>query len=126
MANVVLADSTPADHTFVPIASQPLSIWEDRTTPITGLGTASLTASVKRATKSNEVNRTTIRLAVPVEVTSTDTGVTTVTGYHRANFDQISPADSDATSRLDVLTMFRALIDLAVVEEMAEELIQPS
>jgi hypothetical protein len=126
MANVVLADSVPANHTFVPVSPYPVSIWEDRTTPITGLGTAALSGSVKRAAKSNEVNRVKINLNVPVEETSTDTGVTTVTGNLRINLDAISPANSTALQRLDVLTMFRAAIDLAIVEEMIEDLIQPS
>lgn len=99
IANIVLADATPANHTFVPVSCTPdQAVWLDRD-GTTAAGSKELVASYSRANSSRKTDRIKIRLNVPYEATSTDTGLTYVAYTARLSSDVVLPDEMSATER---------------------------
>lgn len=112
ISNIVLADATPANHTFVPVSSTPdQAVWLDRD-GTTAAGSKELVAVYSRANGARKTDRVKIRLNVPYEATSTDTGKTYVAYTARFSCDVVLPDEMSATERGHVAALIKnALAD---------------
>lgn len=104
IANIVVADATPTNHTFYPIRSGMDSQW------ITHEGANALvqsklqaTASLASATRATDKFKLNFALPFPKTVD----GVVTVRSTPRAILDVILPDDMTAAERLMFWTMYR-------------------
>jgi hypothetical protein len=112
VSNIVLADATPANHTFVPVSVTPdQAVWLDRD-GTTAAGSKELVAQYSRANGARKTDRVKIRLNIPYEATSTDTGKTYVAYTARFSCDIVLPDEMSATERGHVAALIKnALAD---------------
>lgn len=96
-ANIVIADATPANHTFAPMTvNGGAAVFEDRDSN-TSAGFKQLLLSMSRATASRPTNRVNIRLNVPYE--QLVDGAYTIRSIARLSADVVLPDDMSATER---------------------------
>lgn len=114
-ANLVLADSVPANHTFVPVeASVKLARWLDRD-GITSAGSKVAKASLSESSSQRETNRVLISLEVPRE--QTVDGVTTVYATDRVNMEFILHETDTVLMRTNVHALASSLLNHADIKK---------
>jgi hypothetical protein len=114
-ANLVLADSVPANHTFVPVeAGVKLARWLDRD-GITSAGSKVAKASLSESSSSRETNRVLISLEVPRE--QTVDGVTTVYATDRVNMEFILHETDTVLMRTNVHALASSLLNHADIKK---------
>lgn len=97
-ANIVLADSTPANHTFEPVQVAPsLTIHSEHGVAATPPGELSFSTGLSLANSQRSTDRITIRFVYPVE--QTVDGVVSVAYTMRANLDVIIPSQATNAQR---------------------------
>jgi len=120
IANIVLADSVPANHTFVPVqASDKLARWVDRDST-TSAGSKVLKASLSESSSGRPTNRVLIALEVPRE--QTVDGVTTVYCTDRVNIEFIMHETDTLLHREDLLALAQSALAHATVVAYVEDL----
>lgn len=120
LANIVLADSVPANHTFVPVeGGGRLSRWVDRDS-ITSAGSKQLKASISESSSGRPTNRVLLSLEVPRE--QTVDGVTTVYATDRVNMEFIMHETDTLTMRKDLLALATSAISHVDLEAYVEDL----
>lgn len=114
-ANIVLADSTPTNHTFVPVQVSPsLTIHVESGVAITPSGDLSFTSSLDLANVKRPTDRVKLQFNFPVEQT-TD-GVTTVAYVGRVFVDAAIPVQMTAAQRADLAAYASNLMANAVIQ----------
>lgn len=115
-ANIVLADKTPANHTFEPIQVAPaLTIHEEHGVALTPPGQLSFTTGLSLASASRSTDRVTIRFTFPVEQTVDD--ITSVAYTLRANLDVIIPSQATNAQREHLAAYVQNLMANAVIKD---------
>jgi hypothetical protein len=114
-ANLVLADSVPANHTFVPIeAGIKLARWVDRD-GTTSAGSKQAKATLSESSKGRPTNRVLISMEVPRE--QTVDGVTTVYATDRFNGEFILHETDTTLMRTDLHSLVISLLNHADVKK---------
>lgn len=112
--SITLADgqATPVNHVFEPVSvvpGQALLVNRDSTT---AAGQKELIVSYDRAKTGRKTDRIKLRLNIPIEATSTDTGQTYVAHTARFSCDVVLPDELTASERADVAAFVKnALAD---------------
>lgn len=115
IANLVLADSVPANHTFVPVeAGVKLARWVDRD-GITSAGSKIAKASLSESSSGRETNRVLMTLEVPRE--QTVDGVTTVYATDRVNCEWIMHETDTSLMRTNLFSLFSNFINHADIKK---------
>lgn len=115
IANLVLADSVPANHTFVPVESGlKLSRWVDRD-GITSAGSKVAKASLSESSKARETNRVLLSLEIPREQTAD--GVTTVYATDRVNMEFILHETDTVLMRTNVHALASSMLNHADIKK---------
>jgi len=120
LANIVLADASAANHTFVPIeGGLKLSRWVDRDST-TSAGSKQLKASLSESSSGRPTNRVMISLEIPRE--QTVDSVTTVYATDRVNMEFIMHETDTSAMRDDVLAFAKNALANAAVAAYIEDL----
>lgn len=94
---IVLADATPANHTFSPLSTDGgVALLEDRDST-TSAGFKTLLLTLKKANGARSTNRVNIRLNVPYE--QTIDGAVSIRSVARLSADVVIPDDMTGTER---------------------------
>jgi hypothetical protein len=114
IANIVVADATPTDHTLVPLSAfMANSQWSERSAAIFE-GNARVMLGMSPPTSQRPTTRNVLKLYVPVE--QEVDGVTVVTDTILFTLDHVlSKTVSDADA-LKAYTMFKNLVAHATVQ----------
>lgn len=119
-ANIVLADATPANHTFAPVSvSDGVAVHEDRDST-TSAGWKTLYLKLKRAVSGRATNRVEVRLNVPYE--QTIEGVVSIRSTARHVGETILPDDMTASERNHFATLLANAYANAVIKGYAKDL----
>lgn len=114
-ANIVLADSTPTNHTFVPIVAGPgLTIHEEQGLAQTPSGNLQLTSSLDVANSKRPTDRIKFQLVYPVE--QTVDGVTSVAYTARAFVEAAVPVQMTVLQRTHLAALVASAASNAVVK----------
>lgn len=123
-ANIVIADSTPANRTFTPVG--PVTngefLYENRSTT-TSAGFQTIHMSLSRASAARSTNRPKLRLTIPKEVTID--GVTTIQNVARWDVGGVLPDDMTGTERAHAWALLENLIATAAAEDLGKNLDAP-
>lgn len=112
-ANVVIADSTPANRTYVPMTTGLKdATWADVTTSATQAGQPTLVMTLRRANGAVPA-KVNVRLNIPYEAVVD--GVTVVTDTARFSGDFIVPATYPATQRAHLVALVKNLLATSLV-----------
>lgn len=115
IANIVIADNVPADHTFKPLsASLPLSTWAE-TTATTYDGNSRLAVSMSNPSASRKTTRTKAILTFPIERTVDSVVVVDDTILYTV--EAVIPASCSAGEALKVYTLFKNLAAHTVMQD---------
>jgi len=96
-ANIVLADATPANHTFAPVRVEGGVAYHEDRDSTTSAGYKTLTLEMSRATSNRPTNRIRVRLNIPYEYTAD--GVVLIRSTARHIGDTVLPDDMSTTER---------------------------
>lgn len=114
IANIVVADATPANHTFVPQqAAMALSTWME-TAAATYEGNARIAVTMSPPSKARATTRERLTLAVPFE--RTVESVVTVPDTIIFTLDAVIPSACSAAEALKAYTMLKNLVAHSVVQ----------
>lgn len=120
-ANIVLADSVPANHTFNPVEVDPAdSLFLVRDISITSAGNESLRLNFSRATSGRPTNRVQVRLDIPYE--QTVDGVTTVYDIFRFAGTFTLPETMTSLNRANAMALVQNALANSVVAGYVEDL----
>lgn len=119
LANIVLADSVPANHTFVPVKAVPHAELADRDS-VTSAGSKRMKMSLSESSSGRPTNRVLISLEVPRE--QTVDGVTTVYATDRVNCEFIMHETDTSTHRADLMALAQSMLSHATVVAYIEDL----
>jgi hypothetical protein len=121
LANIVVPDNTPTNHTFYPaVRNNGANILFVNRESVTQAGNMSITLGLDLSSGKRLTNRGAIRFAHPFEVTQDS--VVSVRDVARANTDLILPVGMTAAERLRFITMYNNLVALAVVKAYTSDL----
>lgn len=122
-ANIVLADSTPANHTFTPMQASPeLTLHIENGVATTAPGCLNFTSSHSVATSKRPTDRVQFRFNYPVE--QTVDGVTSVAYIGRAIVDVIIPSQMTNTERLHFGAYVKNLLANSVIQGYFSRVVQ--
>lgn len=120
-ANIVLADNTPANHTYEPIEVDPAnSLWLERTLSTTSAGAEALRITFSRSSSARPTNRIGLRLDLPYE--QTVDGVTTVYDTFRFSATFTMPETMTGAQRDHAGVLCKNLLANAVVQGYIQDL----
>lgn len=116
ISNIVVADATPTNHTFLPQqASIALSTWMEGAAA-TYEGNSRVAMTMSPPSKARATTREKISLAVPFE--RTVNGVVVVPDIMLFNTDVVIPSALSAAESLKGYTMWKNLVAHAVVQAL--------
>lgn len=114
-ANIVIADSVPANHTFEPVEISPSnSLFLERTIPSTAAGFEGLRLQFTRSASGRPTDRVGVRLDVPIE--QTIDGIVSVHSVARFSGTITLPDSMSGTQRLNFATMLQNIFANSVVK----------
>lgn len=113
LANLVIADNTPTNHTFYPISRENGVLRFVNRESTTQAGNMLASLSLAYAQKGKAVNRVRTSFVHPFEVTVD--GLTTVRDFAQANTDFILPVGMTAAELTRFATMHKNMQALAAV-----------
>lgn len=114
IANIVLTDSSAADHTFVPVQASPArSKWVASADDSRRYLCPSIEATYKEAAVQGQVQRSDHKIAVPLFTEDTD-GNVVGRGTARLIIQVICPSDMTDSEKSDLKAYGRDLIDETV------------
>lgn len=120
-ANIVLADATPANHTYEPMEGDSSNfLFLERTLSATSAGAESLRYTFSRASEARPTDRIGIRLDIPYE--QTVDGVTTVHSIARFSGTVTLPDTMTAGDREDFMALLVSLFGHATTASYIENL----
>lgn len=122
-AAIVLADSTPTDHTFSPMQASPeLTVHVENGVSVTAPGAKSLTSSFSMASAKRPTDRIQFRINYPVE--QTVDGITSVAFVARAIVDVVIPPQMTNTDRLHLGAFLKNLMANTVMQGYFTRVVQ--
>jgi hypothetical protein len=121
IANITLTDSVAANTVFTPAYTAPFAGWVSRTS-ITSIGSPTITASLTEATNERGTNRVLVKHNMPIEVTDSSTGITTVDDVMRASHQYILPAKATLLQRQNFGAKDRDLLSETAIRSYYENL----
>lgn len=122
-AAIVLADSTPTNHTFSPMQASPeLTVHVENGVAVTAPGAMSLTSSFSMASAKRPTDRIQFRVNYPVEQTLE--GVTTVAYTARAIVDVVIPPQMTNTERLHLGAFVKNMMANSVIQGYFTRVVQ--
>jgi len=113
-ANIVLADSTPANHTFAPVRVEGGVAYHEDRDSTTSAGYKTLSLEMSRATATRPTNRVKVRLNVPYEQTVDGAVVIRSTARHIS--ENIIPDDMSSTERAHFAALIASAHANAVIK----------
>lgn len=114
IANIVIADNVPANHTFKPLsASLPLSTWAE-TTATTYNGNSRLAVSMSNPSSSRKTTRIKAVLSLPIE--RTVDGIVVVDDTILYTVEAVIPATCSAVEALKAYALFKNLSASTVMQ----------
>jgi hypothetical protein len=119
-ANIVLADSVPANNTFAPVRLEGSTAMHEDRNATTSAGFKTLFLELNRASGSRSTNRIKMRLNIPYEATAD--GVTTVRSIARHVGENILPDDMTALERNNFATLVAAAYAHATIKGYTKDL----
>lgn len=124
-ATIVLADATPANHSYEPIEGDSSNfLFLERTLSTTSAGAEALRLTFSRATSGRSTNRVGVRLDIPYE--HTVDGVTLVHSTARYQGSFTLPETMTASDREHFMTLVANAYANAVIRGYVEDLIPVS
>lgn len=121
IANLVLADSVPANHTFVPSQASPeKSAWQETAAADQPYLRPTVVMQLKNGSSGTDPGKVTARLNMPDFIVDGD-GIITELGTARFIGEFILPPKMTATGRSNLYALAAALINNAVVQSYVED-----
>jgi len=115
-SNIIITDDQAVVHTFEPVKIGPNQQVLKNRSAITTAGQETIVLSAVPATSASNISRANASLSVPVEVTSTDTGRTTVDDTARFFCNSIVPDNMTSAERETFAYMAGQLVINTIIQ----------